>query len=305
MTSADALMITVLVVASGGVGALVMYAPGAAALSVAGVVGVYFCVSAGLFGVGAILVGVLPWLVVFDRELPPLLKTFWAGAAAAVILLLAVPRKHDSATERLGWAIGCMAVPVTISLVLEGTGQQIIQAAKYLIFPTLVVAVVLGTDRVSLRRLAKIGLFSSGAALAVHLAIAAAGLGKVGTKYHSGELLGFASEHELSLFAVSVAAGAAGTGVSGRLRPLVLGLAVIAAFATGVRTGVVALFALGVVLLVRTRLNIRTVALITLAFAALLVSGAWNVVAERVATRSRRASSGASLPLEADGVRSG
>ena len=235
----------------------------------------------GVLGIALVLTATLPFLVIASSLLPPLTKTFTAGALVALVLLVAVPRRersHASFFLRLG--IVCFYAPVVLSLAAEGSREQFIQAMKYALFPLLVLAVTEATNRRNLSTLRTVALWSGLVAVVINLAIGATGFANFGFYYGAGEVVGLGSGHELALLAGCITAVCITASVSLRWWPAVA-VGVIATVSTGVRSTLpgLALLAIGQMVLAGARL--RTIALVAVAVAAAFAFGAAAVVEER------------------------
>lgn len=251
------------------------------------------------FGVGAtasrltrlgaveLLLGALPWLVVFDGLIPPLLRTFVTTAAALAMLALAAPLRYRQ-------MLGPVAAGLFVALVLGNAlfvidADQMTQVAKYMIFPAVAMVVLSegGQQKLPLARNFILG--SCLAAMTVHLGIVAAGLGETGTKYEIGEKLGFGRGivHEMTLTFVVVAAAGL---VSSRRLPVQLGffaLGAVPAMLTGVRAALLALAIIIIIFVVRSRFDRRSLALVAALVVVAFASGAAAIVQERFAKESR------------------
>jgi O-antigen ligase len=238
----------------------------------------------GILGLALLIVATLPWLVVAGDLLPRLTETFAAGAAMALALLVVAPRKDGTnAHFLLRVGIVCFYAPVLISLQRQGSSDQFIQGAKYIVFPAMVFAVIEGTNHRSLIALRTVALWSSIAAVGLNLFFGLAGL-NVTThnrgSYHAGEILGYAGEHDLALLAGCVTAATIVAATSWKWASA-SAVGAIATVATGVRS---TLPGLGVLLLAKmftAGARIRTMLLVGLLVAAVFVSGAAHVVEAR------------------------
>jgi len=233
----------------------------------------------GLLGVTQLLAATLPWLVVAGTRLPPLTKTFAAAAVTVLVILVVLPRGDGSKRSfflRLG--IVCFYGPVLLSLAREGYSDQFIQAAKYALFPAMVLAVTEVTNHQSLLSLARVALVSGTIAVGANLALGVAGFSS--QYYGAGELLGLASEHDLALLAgcVTAACLAASASVRGSAAVAVTAIATVA---TGVRSTLPGLALLAFAKMLEAGARLRTIALVALAVIAVFVSGAAAVVEAR------------------------
>jgi hypothetical protein len=238
-------------------------------------------------GAVELLLGALPWLVVFDGMIPPLLRTFATTAAALAMLALAAPVHYRQ-------MLGPVAAGLFIALVL-GNGlfvtdpDQLTEVAKYMIFPVLALAVLSERCQEQLPRARNFVLGSCLAALTVHLGIIGAGLGEEGTKYDIGEQLGFGRGivHEMALTFVVVASAGL---VSSRRLPVQLGffaVGAIPALLTGVRSALLALFAVVLIFVIRSRFDRRALAIVAAVVVVAFASGGATIIQERFAKESR------------------
>lgn len=238
-------------------------------------------------GVVEVLVGLLPWLVVFDGLLPSLVRTFVTTAAAVALLGLAVPLRFRS-------SLGLVAAGLFVSAVLGHAifatdGEQFTQVAKYMIFPAVALAVLSDRGQEMLPHARNVILGSCLAALTVHMGIIAAGLGQTGTKYEIGEKLGFGRGivHEMTLTFVVVAAAGL---VSSKRVPVQLAffaLGAVPAMLTGVRSALLALFVVILIYAIRTRFDRRAITIVIVLVAVAFASGGAQVVMERFNKESK------------------
>lgn len=238
------------------------------------------------FVVGA-AVAALPWMVVFSDVLPADLKTFTSAGATIAVCAYVLPLRPRN--RLVLWGVGFFLAAILYGTVLAVSGAQLIQAAKYMVFPFMALAVTSVRARTRLPRILRPVLVSSGCAMAVHIAVIAAGLGTIGSYYGIGERLGFdaAGPHELALMGVIVACGglAAFERVAVRMTFLALGL--IPALETGVRSAVVAAALVIVIFLVNSRLKMRHVFVVAGVGAVLVAGGVVGVAETRISTDIR------------------
>jgi hypothetical protein len=233
-----------------------------------------------VFGLAVLLTGLLPWLIVLSNVLPRLTLTLASGATAVVLIALAKPTDDGSRSGlllRLGAAL--FVVPILFSLAREGMSVGANQAAKFVVFPLMVMIVTEGTNRVDLARLRTVALWSSVAALALNLFLGFTGIANIGY-YGTGEILGLGSEHILALLAGCVTAASLASGLTLTWAP-VIALGAIATVATGVRSPLPGLALAALVRMVTGRVRFRMMVLVALAVAAIFVSGAAGVVEAR------------------------
>jgi O-Antigen ligase len=216
---------------------------------------------------------------VFGAVEPKLAETFTAGALVVVLLLVAAPR-HDgtrtSARLRLGMIL--FYVPVVAGLARAPSGAQFIEAAKYFVFPFMVLAVTEGTNRVALKKLSKVAFGSGLIAVAFNLMIGAAGLGH--SYYAAGDIQGFAGEHDFALLAGAVTAASIAMG-PGLRWTAASAMGTVATVATGVRSALPGLALVVLARLLSGRARVRTGLALVVVIGAVLVSGAGNVVTHR------------------------
>ncbi len=268
-------------------GALVVRSP-LAGVGLVAVIGIGATASRlSRLGAVELLLGALPWLVVFDGLLPPLLRTFVTTAAALAMLLLAAPLRYR---QILGPVAAGLFVAIVLGNALFVTdGDQMTQVAKYMIFPAVVVAVLSERGQQELPLARNFILGSCLAAMTVHLGIVAAGLGETGTKYEIGEKLGFGRGivHEMTLTFVVVAAAGL---VSSRRLSAQLGffaLGAVPAMLTGVRAALLALAIIIIIFVVRSRFDRRSLALVAALVVVAFASGGAAIVQERFAKESQ------------------
>jgi O-Antigen ligase len=268
-------------------GALVVRSP-AAGIGLVAMIGLG-ATAARLTRLGAVelLLGLLPWLVVFDGILPSLLRTFITAGAALALLGLALPLRFR---QTLGPVAAGLFVAVVLANGIFATDpDQFTQVAKYMIFPAVAFAVLSERGQERLPHARDFVLASCLAALTVHLGIVAAGLGETGTKYDIGEKLGYGRGivHEMALTFVVVAA--AGLVASRRL-PVQLtffAIGAVPALLTGVRSALLALLVVVLIFVVRSRFDRRAMTIVIAILVVAFASGAAQVVQERFAKESR------------------
>ncbi len=268
-------------------GALLVKSPAAGAALVAAVGLGATASRLSRLGAVELLVGALPWLVVFDGLLPGLLKTFVATAAAIALLGLVAPVRVRGILAPV--AAGLFVASVLAHGIFATDGEQLQQVAKYMIFPAVALAVLSERGQEMLPRARNLILGSSLAALTVHLGIIAAGLGQTGTKYEIGEKLGFGRGivHEMTLTFVVVAAAGL---VSSKRVPVQLAffaLGAIPAMLTGVRSALLALFVVILIYAIRTRFDRRAITIVVVLVAVAFASGGAQVALERFNKESK------------------
>jgi hypothetical protein len=259
-----------------------------AAVALTGAVALLAIVArAGVVGITMVLVAALPIMIVTFELLPRLLGTFTAAAAVAGLAATLAPRANASRWSfvlRLG--IVLFLVPIGLSLVRRGTGEQLIQAAKYLVFPALVLVITEATRLDVAPRLRAVALASSMAAISVNLVLGLTGVATL-SYYDAGEIIGFGSEHGLALLAGCATAATLVGRPTLRRAPLTA-VGAIATVATGVRSVLPGLGMLVLAAMTRAGARMRTVVLVGLAIGAVFVSGAADVVESRFSASERR-----------------
>jgi hypothetical protein len=236
----------------------------------------------GVLGTTTFLVVLLPWLVVLSDLLPSAAATF---TATLIVLGLGVIAVRTTPVHRypFGLKLGMTLffLPMVISLVAEGSGEQYIEVAKYALFPAAVLVVTRITIGRETGQVVWAALVSATGALSLHLALGLSGVGKIGTKYGSGELLVYADAHNLALLASCVAAGAIASRLRLPLKMAVFGLAASVTLATGVRSALISLFVLMVGALAWSRSRRVAIVLACVGVGAILWSGVGHVAESR------------------------
>jgi hypothetical protein len=240
-----------------------------------------------------VLTAGLPWLIVFGDVLPRTAATFAAGATALVALLILAPRARGtlaSSILRLGFAL--FFTPILASFLRSGSGtqlvqnDQLIQGAKYVVFPLMVLVVTEATNTGPVPTLRALALWSGASAVTVNLFLGLTGIANT-SYYGSGEVLGLGSEHSLALLAGLVTAAA----LAGRIT-LSTGMAAAvgatATVATGVRSTLPGLAAVGLSRMIAAGARLRTIAAVGLAVGAIFISGAAGVIEARFHEAAQR-----------------
>jgi O-antigen ligase/polysaccharide polymerase Wzy-like membrane protein len=263
------------------VGMLVPISPVAAAAPIALIVGVVAVNRVGLFAPALLLFALVPWLIVLDAMIPPLLRTIVTAAATAALLVVAMPLQFRSRIVPIGSAI-FLTMVLAHGAVAEG-GEALTQMAKWTIFPMLAVAVVSERGRELLPQARTVLLGSCLAALLVHLAFIGAGMGGGDAKYGIGERLGFGGSipHELALFGVVVAG--AGLVATKRFAYQIafFGIGAVPAILTGVRSALLAACVIMLIFLVQSGIRPRTIGVVAGIIIVAFVSGAVDTVTAR------------------------
>jgi hypothetical protein len=235
----------------------------------------------GLLGLAQLSVATLPWLVVAGDSLPRLTKTFAAGGVTALVVLVAVPQGDGSKRSfllRVG--IICFYGPVLLSLAREGYSDQFIQAAKYAVFPAMVVAVTEATNHRGLISLATVSLASGLVAISANLVSKVAGFGGFGN-YSASQVAGYGGEHDIALMAGALTAASLVASRSLKWSPAVA-VGAIATVATGVRSTLPGLALVAIARMVAAGARLQTIVLVALGVVAIFVSGAAAVVEARL-----------------------
>jgi hypothetical protein len=263
------------------VGALVTRSP-LAAVGLVSAIGLAAGVARlGLLLAAQLLVASLPWLVILDDLIPALLRTLTTAAAAAAVLLLVTPLRYRNPTIVIG--VTLFFAPVVGHLIFATDGEQYIQSAKYAVLPAIALAVASERSREVLPAFRNMVLGSTLAAMAVHLAIAFAGLGSTGTYYGIGEKLGFAPSipHELSLTAAVVAAAGLVSARRVSVQVAFFALGALPAILSGVRAGLLAVVVVLLIFVLSSRLSARKIAIVVAAVALVFATGAVDYITAR------------------------
>jgi hypothetical protein len=263
------------------VGALITRSP-LAAVGLVSVVGLAVgVVRLGLLVPAQLLVASLPWMVILDGLIPPLLRTFTTAVAAVALLVLVAPLRYRSPTIIIG--VTLFFAPVIGHLIFATDSEQFIQASKYAVLPTVALAVASRQSREVLPAFRNVVLGSALAAMAVHLAIIGAGLGSTGTYYGIGEKLGFAPTipTELSLTAVVVAAAGLVSARRVSLQVAFFALGALPAILSGVRAGLLSVVVVLLIYLLSSRLSARKIAIVVAAVVLVFVTGASDTITAR------------------------
>jgi O-Antigen ligase len=238
-----------------------------------------FVARLGSMGVALLLAGVLPWLVVFSAVEPKLTETFAAGAMVVVLMVVAAPQRGRSrASARLRLGILLFYLPVLIGLARDPGSAQLIEAAKYFVFPFAVLVVTEGTNLPALRRLSTVAFTSAIIAVTFNLLVGLAGKGH--SYYAAGDIQGFAGEHDVALLAGAMTA--ASLGMPTRLKwASVSAVGAIATVATGVRSTLPGLLLALLAKMVRAGARTRSLVAVVVVAGAVLVSGVGDVLVNR------------------------
>jgi hypothetical protein len=267
--------------AAGCIGFVLTRSPLAALLLVACVAIAGLAVSLESLALAELALATLPWFVVLADLAPPLVKTFTSAGAVLAVLIAVSPVELTSSSVKAG--VFCWLSALLVAVVSASAGDQFTEAAKYLIFPAIAIGVTSKRASVTLSGSRGVLLKSGTLAVATHVVVILLGAGAVGAKYGVGERLGYASAsaHDLTLLSMIVAtAGLAGaTRSSARLAYLCLGT--IPAIASGVRSALIAVVLVLLLFLIKSRLNLRAIAIVAVAALVVLASGMFSVVENR------------------------
>jgi hypothetical protein len=246
----------------------------------------------GFAGLVGGMFALLPWLLVFADVIPPLFKTIWAALAAALFALAALQSRDRSretpsfhAQKSIFWlGAVCFVLPAAVSLLQEATGDQLIQASKYVLFPVMVWGLMHLSDRAFAQIICRSILWSGALALSTHMALSVVGIGAANTKYFSGEFLGLTDNpHDLAFISSAIGAAALASRLALPLRLAIVGVAAVVTLETGARTALVGLAAAVVVTVIRSRLSFRELALVAVVVVVAFASGATSVFENRLA----------------------
>ena len=262
-------------------GVLIARSPLLAALAVTALAVV---VGAARFGVVAVVVSgfaLLPWLVVLEGVLPTAAGTLTTAVSAVALLAWVSPLRFASPLVPAAAAVFVAVVVIHAVYVVDG--EEAIQAAKYVVFPVIVLALAGARARELLPTLKAPVLASCLAAMAFHLAVIAAGGGSTSTYYEAGEKLGFAADgpHALALLAMLVAAA----GLTVRRTSLQLAffaLGAVPVALTGVRSALLGLVVVLVIYVVQSPSRWRALAVTVAVAVAALAAGGVDVIGARL-----------------------
>ena len=272
------------------VGVLVVKSP-PAAVALVGLAGVGIAtLRYGTFAAAAASFALLPWMVTFEGVLPNQVGTLIASAGTAVLLTLVWPLEFES---RLIPFAAFFFLSITLGhLALSSDKEQFFQAAKYIDFALVALAVTSNKGRPLMPRFKRPVYGSCVAAMGVQLVVIAAGLGKVGTYYHAGERLGFTGEapHPLALMTMVIAAAGLCTSTSLR-KGLLFALGAIPSAFTGVRSALLGLLAALLTFVGKSDAKLRAGVVLVLIAAVAFATGALDVLTSRIATQGNEFSS--------------
>ena len=253
--------------------------------SIAGAsVGAFLLLAALIFAgptrMTAILLATLPFLTMLDTLIPKLTLTFCAAASA--LLLLIVTRRY-SFTSALSLSPVIFLLVVLAHAAGAESGEQFIEAAKYVLFPLVAIVVASNAGHARLVAMRPILLVGGVAAMATQGVIVLLHLGHVGTKYGAGEQLGFATQnpHELALVGTTVAIACLVSIRDIRWRMATTIVAVTPALATGVRSALVGVALALLVLAFRAKFRPSVIAGITIMCGTIIFSGVGTIIVTR------------------------
>lgn len=125
------------------------------------------------FAVPALML--LPWFVILEGVAPPLVGTLIAAVGAGSLLLCVTPLRFES--PLVPFAAFGFVVVVLVNAIFVTDPDQLVQAAKYLVFVAVAIAVssVGAADLMPKLKMPLLG--SCLAAMTVHLLLIAAGVG--------------------------------------------------------------------------------------------------------------------------------
>lgn len=272
------------------IGLLVAYSPLLAALLVIALVAGVAVVRFGVIAVTLPALALLPWLVPLEGVLPRMLGTFTTAVAAAGLLALSTPLQWR--TQLVPLAALAFVLPVLGHALFATNEDQLIVAAKYLIFPAMAVAVSSVNAGDALARLRKPVLASCLVAMGFHIVVIGLGLGQVGTYYDVGERLGFAAEipHALALLGVVIAGAGLTLPRVGQQIAFFAAGAVPAAM-TAVRSALLAFVVMLAAFLWGSNIRARTVLILVAVALVAAISGAADVVTNRIDSQAGEFSS--------------
>lgn len=225
--------------------------------------------------------GTLPWLVLF-RDLTPRLTLTLVSAAAVLLLLVRTPLTMEySWPLRLGVAL--FGVSLLAQVIVRPGDSELIEAAKYLLFPAMALVVLNSANRKRLIASRNWLIYSGVAVMAIQMVGILLGVTQSGAYYGAGEHLGLSSEspHETALIGVMVALACLLVVRDLRWRIFTAAVAAAPALATGVRSALVALVLSLVILAVREKFRPSVIAGMIALSAAIIVSGAGTIVVNR------------------------
>ncbi|HYP55483.1 MAG TPA: O-antigen ligase family protein [Solirubrobacterales bacterium] len=222
----------------------------------------------------------LPWLVIVEGLLPKAIGTTTAAIAVGALLYMVWPLAFRSPLLPIASAV--FIAVVLAHAVYIADGEQAIQAAKYIVFPAIVLAVSTERARDVLPALKVPMLASCLAAMIFHLGVVAAGAGAISTYYEAGERLGFAAEgpHALALMAMIVAAAGLTVRHTG-MQLAFFSLGAVPVALTGVRSALLGLAVILVIYLVQATNRARALLVLGIVGAVAVAAGGLDVISAR------------------------
>jgi hypothetical protein len=272
------------------VGLLITRSPIIAVGPVAALLAAVGLVRLGTVGIALPPLLLCPWLLVFDDLIPPLVRTFTVAAAAGALLIAVAPLSYKQRLVPVA-AVGFLAL-IGVQALLSTDSDQLTQAAKYLIFPAMALAIASDRSREVMSKLFAPVFASTLAAMVAHIGVVAVGLGSTGTYYGAGEKLGFAPTipHELALLGVVVAAA----GLTARrtwMQVLFFSIGAVPAVLTGVRSALVAALLIVIIYMLQSHVRLRAVLAVAALGLVAVISGATGTVTARFESESSEYSS--------------
>ncbi|HYP49196.1 MAG TPA: O-antigen ligase family protein [Thermoleophilaceae bacterium] len=272
------------------VGLLITRSPVIAVGPVAALLAAVGLVRFGTVGIALPPLLLCPWLLVFDDLIPPLLRTLTVAAAAGALIVAVAPLRYEQRLVPIAAVI--FLTLIGVQALISTDSEQLIQAAKYLIFPTMALAVTSDRSREVMSQLFLPVFASTLAAMAAHIGVIGAGLGATGTYYGAGEKLGFAPAipHELALLGVVVAAA----GLTVRrtwMQVLFFSIGAVPAVLTGVRSALLAALLIVIIYMVQSNVRLRAIVAVGALGLVAVFSGALGTATARFETESSEFSS--------------
>jgi O-antigen ligase len=239
---------------------------------------------AGLDRLTVIVLAALPWMVLLI-DLTPRLTLTLTAAFAALLLLLRSPRFGEEKHDFPWLAAWLFALAVLAQAAQSTTSNQLIEAAKYSLFPAMALLVASPTSRTRLVTMRNALLGSGVAAMAADGLAIVLHVGRIGSYYGVGEQLGLTAEspHEIALLGVMVAIACLLTVRDVRWRILGAAISATPALATGVRSPLVALVVSLLVVMVRARFRPSMLLSVAVIAGAVIFSGVGSIIATRYA----------------------
>lgn len=259
----------------------VVHAPLVAAVALAAFLGFVLLTYIGLTRMTDLALAALPFLVLLIDVTPRLTLTL--TAAAVVVLLLATTPECFAAPALSRFGPYMFLAVLLVQLLQSASGEQFVEAAKYLLFPAMAIVVSTPAARQRLVKVRWLLLYGGVAAMAIQAVVVLAHVGGTGSYYGAGEQLGLTSQspHELALIGVTVAVACLLTVRDIRWRLAGAAIAATPALATGVRSAFVALALALIVVVVRARFKPSTLVTIAAIVGVIVFSGTGAIIATR------------------------